>query len=94
MLPDQILKAMKKAGAIEAERFDGSGQLIAKINFKIIEDHFPSYLERMVRSVLTQEDLEFYDGGYMAYIIEEDGSLLWKPTRKLMQLRGLLDEML
>lgn len=88
MIPFDVLRAMRNVGGLRIDHFDASGQLYMGIDFKIIQEQFPRWMEEMVLDSLGDIDREVYQLGYMAYIVQDDGSLLWKPTRKLRELQS------
>lgn len=91
MIPIEIINAMRRAGALQVNSFDESGDLHFIINFKIVEKEFPRFMDIMVRDSLGAFDLDLYNQGLIAYLVQDDGQLGWKPTRKLQQiLTGML----
>lgn len=87
MVPFDVIRSMRDVGGLRIDYFDTSGKLYLEINFKIIQEQFPRWMEEMVLDSLGDIDREVYQLGYMAYIVQDDGSLLWKPTRKLRELQ-------
>ena len=83
MVPTHIIIALRALGALKIKHYDKAGNLHFDINYQLIETHFPQFLEDFVLYSLGMYDREVYETGYMAYIIQDDGSLAWKPTRKL-----------
>lgn len=69
---------MVKRGALtpgkDAESFD--------INFKVVEQEFPSYLEFLVTESLNEVEKAAYKQGYFAYIVLDNGMLQWHLTGK------------
>jgi len=86
MIPFDVIRAMRDAGGLRIDYFD-AGDLYMDINFKIIQEQFPRWMQEMVLESLGELDREIYQLGYIAYVVQPDGSLLWKPTRKLRDLR-------
>jgi hypothetical protein len=83
MLPPDIINAMRTAGAFEANRFDSDGNLYFDINFKVIEEQFPMYLEELALANLAPAGVDMYHLGYIAYYVLDNGELAWQPTKKL-----------
>jgi hypothetical protein len=83
MLPNEIIVAMRKAGALRVKRLDENNQLHFEINFRIVKEQFPVWLETLVYNSLGVYDQYMYTEGYVAYVVQQDGMLLWKPTRRL-----------
>jgi hypothetical protein len=78
-LPKPVFLAMLKTGALIPGKDDKSFD----INFAVIANNFPSYLEFMVRSSLNELEQWAYVEGYMAYEILPNGLLKWKPVGKI-----------
>jgi hypothetical protein len=83
MITIDVFNAMRNAGALQLDRFDLEQNLILKVNYKVVEEQFPRFLEDIVVFNLSPTDLELYNNGHIAYIVRDDGSLEWKPTRQL-----------
>lgn len=81
MLNSDVINAMRRTGALLIDRSDGDN-LVFHINFSIVEQLFPSYMEYLVRLQLSELDLTLYDSGYIAYFVSDSGNLIWKPTKK------------
>lgn len=78
MIPKNIFLAMVEQGALTPGRDDRT----FNVNFKIVKDQFPSYLEFLVTGTLNTVELAAYRSGYMAYIVLDNGLLEWRPTGK------------
>jgi hypothetical protein len=78
-IPQPVFLSMVNSGALTPSKDDKSFD----INFAIIKDRFPSYLEYMVLHNLNEVEEWAYLKGYMAYEILPNGWLQWRPTGKL-----------
>lgn len=78
-LPKPVFLAMIESGALTPGKDDKS----FNINFAVIRDRFPSYLEFMVKSGLNDLEEWAYVEGYMAYEVLSNGLLQWKPVGKI-----------
>lgn len=83
MLPPEIINAMRKAGALKIKSMDEQDQLHFEINYRIVKEQFPVWLETLVYNGLGVYDQYMYTEGYIAYVVQPNGLLYWKPTRKL-----------
>jgi hypothetical protein len=77
-LPRPVFLSMIESGALTPGKDDKS----FNINFAIIRDKFPSYLELMIRSSLNEIEEWAYVEGYIMYEILPNGLLAWKPIKK------------
>ena len=84
-LPPKILDAMYSVGALQYKAGIG-GKHVFKINFKLVSDHFPTYLKAVIKESVSPETWECYELGYMKYVIAPEGDLWWKQTAKLENL--------
>lgn len=80
---EKMLDAMRKRGVLSIKYVDKDGAAHFDIDFKLAEEYFPQLVEELVLQNLGAYDREVYDLGYMAYTILPDGTLQWKPTKKL-----------
>lgn len=80
LITDKILLAMVRQRALTPGKDDKT----FVINFKIVQQQFPSYLEFLVKSSLNTLEQWAYTNGYMAYIVRDDGMLEWRATGKDM----------
>lgn len=62
------------------------GNLVFDVNYKLLQENFPDWMEYFVIQNLTSDALSLYHQGYWAYIVMEDGSLQWKPTMKMRRM--------
>ena len=83
MLREKVIQAMRQKGILKIRYVDDSGSAHFDVNFKKAEEFFPQFVEELVLMNLGAYDREVYELGYMAYIILPDGTLRWKPTKKL-----------
>ena len=87
MLPLNIIQQMINCGAlIEAKETDKSVSFA--INYRIIADEFPQFLEQLIFSNLNDVEKSMYLEGYMGYTITNSGDLIWKPTIKGRDFSG------
>jgi hypothetical protein len=85
MIPPEIqLKMLKEKALVD----DGEKTII---NFFLIKQKFPQYLDYLVTYNLNDFELKMYNEGYINYVILEDGYLLWKPTVRGRLLGAQLD---
>jgi hypothetical protein len=83
MLREKVIEAMRKKGILKIKYVDPAGNAHFDIDFKLVEEHFPQFVEEMVLINIGDFDRELYEIGYIAYTILPDGTLQWKPTKKL-----------
>ncbi len=77
-LPKPVFLKMIETGALTPGKDDKSFD----VDFAVVQKHFPSYLEFMVRHSLNQAEEWAYVQGYMTYEVLPSGLLAWKPTGK------------
>lgn len=85
MIPPEVQLSMLKKGAL----IDDGEKAI--INFKVVEEEFPSYLEYLVLYNLNDFETNMYLSGYMHYVVRQDGLLEWKQTVTGRTLAAQLD---
>lgn len=83
MFSEKFINAMRKRGVLTIKFVDSEGNAHFDINFKKAEEFFPQFVEELVLMNLGSFDREVYELGFMAYTILPDGTLHWKPTKKL-----------
>ena len=83
MLSEKMVNAMRKKGVLTIKYVDDAGSAHFDVNFKKAEEYFPQFVEELILVNLGKFDREVYELGYMAYTILPDGTLHWKPTKKL-----------
>lgn len=81
MIPSNIFFAMRKAGAL----LPGKDYMSFDINFAIVAEQFPEYLEHVVRHTLNELEQKAYEQGYMTYKVRQDGMLEWHVTNKRLE---------
>lgn len=82
LIPDTILLAMIRQKALTPGRDDRTFD----VNYKIVQDQFPSYLEFLVASNLNEVEKAAYEQGYMMYTVLDNGMLQWHLTGKRYKL--------
>lgn len=83
MLRENVINAMRKKGVLTIKYVDAQGAVHFDIDFKKAEEYFPQFIEELVLFNLGDFDREVYGLGFMAYTVLPDGTLHWKPTKKL-----------
>lgn len=83
MFRTNVIEAMRRKGVLKIKKVDTEGNAYFDIDFKLAKEHFPQFVEELVLVNLGDFDREVYSMGFMAYSIQPDGTLHWKPTRKL-----------
>jgi hypothetical protein len=83
MFREKVIEAMRKKGVLTIKYIDAQGAAHFDIDFKKAEEYFPQFVEEMVLLNIGDFDRELYEIGYIAYTILLDGTLQWKPTKKL-----------
>lgn len=79
---DEILR-LQQLKVLYGERYV-DGNLHFRINFKTAEEKCPELLETLVLSGLNEIEKWSYREGLMAYIITDEGDLVWKRTKRML----------
>jgi hypothetical protein len=77
-IPKNIFLAMIRQHAMTP----GKNDRTFSVNYKIVQQQFPAYLEFLVKNNLNQFELWFYENGYIAYTVLDNGLLQWRRTGK------------
>jgi hypothetical protein len=83
MFREKVIEAMRQRKVLTIKYIDKDGSAHFDIDFKKAEEYFPQFVEELVLMNLGDYDREVYVLGFMAYTILPDGTLHWKPTKKL-----------
>ncbi len=78
MIPSNIFFAMRDSGAL----MPGKDYMSFDVNFAIVAEQFPEYLEHVVCGTLNELERKAYEQGYMAYKVLPNGLLQWHVTSK------------
>lgn len=81
MISEELIEKMMGIGVLMVREVRGE-ELVFDVNFKLCQENFPDWMDFFIQQNLHPDALSLYHQGYLAYIVQEDGSLAWKPTLK------------